>query len=162
MERLARPLLFFLSVLEMDDEKFMRMALQEARKAYEENEIPIGAVIVADNRVIAKGHNMTECLKDVTAHAEMIAITAAEQKYGGKYLDGCTLYVTLEPCLMCAGAIGWSQIKRLVYGAKDIKRGYSLYLNSRSNPFHPRTIVEGGLLENECSEILKEFFKSKR
>ncbi|MGN0229742.1 MAG: nucleoside deaminase [Muribaculaceae bacterium] len=142
-----------------DDEKFMRMALAEARKAYEADEVPIGAVIVSRGQVIARGHNLTETLTDVTAHAEMQAITSATNMLGGKYLVDCTLYVTVEPCLMCAGALGWSQISRVVYGAADDKRGYHTFC---SNPFHRKTMVQGGVLADECAAIMTDFFKKKR
>ncbi|MDE5821422.1 MAG: nucleoside deaminase [Paramuribaculum sp.] len=142
-----------------EDERFMRIALDEANKAAEIDEVPIGAVIVCDGRVIGRGHNMTETLNDVTAHAEMQAITAAEAAMGGKYLDKCTLYVTVEPCLMCAGAIGWSQLKRIVYGAGDSKRGYTTYTQS---PFHPKATVTSGVLADECSALMKSFFAKKR
>ena len=148
----------------MNDEYYMRMALREASIAAEEGEVPIGAVIVAglgekEQRVVAKGHNMTERLSDPTAHAEMIALTGATSAIGGKYLNKCTLYVTVEPCPMCAAALNWAQIGRIVYGAPDPKRGYSLF----SPPLlHPRTEVSSGVLEQECSGLVKEFFKSKR
>ena len=141
------------------DEKFMRMALDEAHKAMERDEVPIGAVIVAGNRVIARGHNLTETLTDVTAHAEMQAITSAADHLGGKYLTECTLYVTVEPCLMCAGALGWSQIKRIVYGASDDKRGYHTFFEK---PFHKKTEIIGGILAEECAELMTTFFKQKR
>ncbi len=141
------------------DERFMRMALDEARKAFDRNEVPIGAVITAGNQVIARGHNLTETLTDVTAHAEMQAITSAADYLGGKYLTECTLYVTVEPCLMCAGALGWSQIKRIVYGASDDKRGYHTFCDS---PFHKNTEISGGLLADECAELMTSFFKNKR
>lgn len=141
------------------DERFMRMALEEARLAELDGEVPIGAVIVCNGRVIGRGHNLTETLTDVTAHAEMQAITAAAQTLGGKYLTECTLYVTVEPCLMCAGALGWSQIGRVVYGTGDSKRGYSTFTDS---PFHPRTKVQKGLLANECAELITSFFSRKR
>ncbi|MDE5686716.1 MAG: nucleoside deaminase [Paramuribaculum sp.] len=141
------------------DEQFMRMALDEARAAGAEGEIPIGAVIVSKGRVIGRGHNLTEALTDVTAHAEMQAITAAAQFLGGKYLKDCTIYVTVEPCLMCAGALGWSQISRIVYGANDPKRGYNVYT---PRPFHPRAKIEGGLLAEECGELMTSFFVRRR
>lgn len=137
----------------------MRAALGEARKAAESDEIPVGAVIVLDDIIIARAHNLTETLKDATAHAEMQAITAAAGWIGGKYLTGCTMYVTVEPCAMCAGAIGWSQLTRLVYGAPDEKKGFT----RMSGQFlHPATRVTGGLLENECGSIITAFLKSKR
>ena len=142
-----------------DDEKYMRMAIAEAQKAYEADEVPIGAVIVSRGQVIARGHNLTETLTDVTAHAEMQAITSATNMLGGKYLVDCTLYVTVEPCLMCAGALGWSQISRVVYGAADEKRGYHTFC---PNPFHKKTVVQGGVLADECAKIMTDFFKKKR
>ena len=144
----------------MDDERYMRMALAEAGKAARAGEIPVGAVIVCKGRVVGRGHNLTEALNDVTAHAEMQAITAAAETLGGKYLAECTLYVTVEPCLMCAGAIGWSQIKRVVYGAPDSKRGYTTYVNS--SPFHPKAVVSAGVLCDECSALVRDFFQKKR
>ena len=142
-----------------DDEKFMRKALDEARIAFDRDEVPIGAVIVSHGRVIERAHNMTEALTDITAHAEMQAITSATSFLGGKYLTDCTLYVTVEPCLMCAGAIGWAQIPRVVYGAPDDKRGYHTYTAS---PFHKKTTVTAGVLEAECAALMTEFFKNKR
>ncbi len=144
-----------------EDEKFMRYALAEAQAALAEDEIPIGAVIVCNGRVIGRGHNLTERLCDVTAHAEMQAITAAADTLGGKYLTDCTLYVTVEPCLMCAGAIGWSQISRIVYGAEDDKRGYHIYTPQRQ-PFHPKATVCAGVLRDECAALIKNFFADKR
>ena len=141
------------------DERFMRLALREAEKALEANEIPIGCVIVSQNQIIGRGHNLTETLADVTAHAEIQAITAAAETLGGKYLPGATLYVTVEPCPMCAGAIGWAQISRIVYGAPDPKRGYTIYA---PRTFHPKATVTAGVLEDECREIIQEFFKAKR
>ncbi len=141
------------------DEYFMREALKEAKKAEAENEVPIGAVIVCKDKIIARTHNLTETLTDVTAHAEMQAITSAENAIGGKFLEECTLYVTLEPCVMCAGACFWSRFKKVVYGAKDLKRGASLV---KKNIYHPKTEIVGGLLKNECSEIVTAFFKKKR
>lgn len=144
------------------DERYMRMALDEAHRAYEADEVPIGAVIVSPRgMVVGRGHNLTESLGDVSAHAEMQAITAAASTLGGKYLDGCTLYVTVEPCLMCAGTIGWSQLSRIVYGASDPKRGYRSFLPSRT-PFHPKATVTAGILEDECSALMRTFFRSKR
>lgn len=137
----------------------MREALKEAHKALEADEVPVGAVIVANNKIIARAHNYTERLNDVTAHAEMQAITAATNAIGGKYLTDCILYVTLEPCVMCAGALQWSQITKIVYGAKDEKRGYT---KLNQNVLHPKTTVIGGVMEDECSIILKNFFASKR
>lgn len=143
----------------MTDEKFMREAIAEARKALAKDEIPIGAVVVSNGIVIGRGHNLTETLHDVTAHAEMQAITAAEEWLGGKYLDQCTLYVTVEPCVMCAGAIAWSQMGRLVFGAADEKRGYQRYA---PEALHPKTEVAQGVFADECATMMKEFFKSKR
>ena len=142
-----------------DDERFMREAIGEARLAYGEDEIPVGAVVVADGRVIGRGHNLTERLHDVTAHAEMQAITAAAEFLDAKYLDKCTLYVTVEPCVMCAGAIGWSQMGRLVYGADDTKRGFMTYA---PKALHPKTEVVSGVLQEECGNLMKQFFKGKR
>ena len=141
------------------DEAFMKLALQEAEKALAKDEVPIGALVVCEGRIIARGHNLTETLTDVTAHAEMQAITAASQFLGGKYLVNCTLYVTMEPCAMCAGAIGWAQVSRVVYGASDPKRGFSLFA---PKAFHPKAEVLSGVLEEECSRIVKDFFAKKR
>lgn len=141
------------------DEQFMRKALYEAERAAEEGEIPIGAVIVCNDRIISRAHNLTEKLHDVTAHAEMQAITAAADLLGGKYLSDCTLYVTIEPCVMCAGAIGWAQIGRIVYGASDEKRGYQLYA---PRALHPKAVVTRGVLEAECRQMMQDFFKQKR
>ena len=141
------------------DEQFMRKALYEAQRAAEEGEIPIGAVIVCNDRIISRAHNLTEKLHDVTAHAEMQAITAAADLLGGKYLSDCTLYVTVEPCVMCAGAIGWAQIGRIVYGASDQKRGYQLYA---PRALHPKAVVTRGVLEAECRQMMQDFFKQKR
>ena len=146
-------------ILDRSDEYFMKEALKEAIKAMEKNEIPVGAVIVSGDDIIARGHNLTETLNDVTAHAEMQAITAAANNLGGKYLHNCTMYVTLEPCIMCAGAAFWSQIGAIKYGAKDEKRGFT---NNPQHLLHPKTRLTGGVLENDCSEILKSFFRKKR
>ena len=143
----------------LTDEFFMRQALQEARLAAQEGEIPVGAVIACQGRIIARAHNLTERLTDVTAHAEMHAITAAASALGGKYLPDCTLYVTVEPCVMCAGALGWSQIGRVVYGAPDPKRGYAGFA---PRAFHPKTKVEGGILAAECAALMKAFFAERR
>ncbi|MEO8515410.1 MAG: nucleoside deaminase [Flavobacterium sp.] len=140
------------------DEYFMRKALQEAEMAFEKGEIPVGAIVVIDNRVIARSHNLTELLNDVTAHAEMQAITASSNFLGGKYLKDCTLYVTLEPCQMCAGALYWSQISKIVIGARDEQRGYM----KMGTQLHPKTVVVSGVLENECGNLMKMFFLSKR
>lgn len=143
------------------DEQFMRRALEEARSAAEADEVPIGAIVVSPKgAIIGRGHNLTEALNDVTAHAEMQAITAAATRLGGKYLTGCTLYVTVEPCSMCAGAIGWAQISRIVYGAPDPKRGYRVF--AARPPFHPRARVEGGLLADEATALLRSFFAARR
>ena len=141
------------------DERFMHEALKEAGYAADGDEVPVGAVIVCRGRIIGRGHNMTETLHDPTAHAEMIAITAATEAMGGKYLNDCTLYVTVEPCPMCAGALAWSQIGRVVYGALDPKRGFSLYSPSL---MHPKTEITAGVLADECGEIVSEFFRNKR
>lgn len=141
------------------DEKFMRMAIEEARKALNEEEVPIGAVVACCDRVVGRGHNLVETLCDATAHAEMQSITAAASTLGGKYLKGCTLYVTVEPCVMCAGALAWSQVDRVVYGAADPKRGYTTV---GGHIFHPKTEVEGGVLAAECEALMKEFFKGLR
>ncbi len=141
------------------DERFMREALREAQLAAGAGEVPIGAVVVWKGRIIGRGHNMTERLRDTTAHAEMLAITAATEAMGGKYLNDCTLYVTVEPCPMCAGALAWSQIGRIVYGAPDPRRGYSLFTPSL---LHPRTEVASSVLSEECSSLMLQFFRSKR
>ena len=141
------------------DERYMQMALQEARAAFDAGEIPVGAVVVCKDRVVARAHNLTECLDDVTAHAEMQAITSAAASLGGKYLTDCTLYVTLEPCVMCAGAIGWSQLSRVVFGAGDDKRGYRRFA---PEALHPKTRVESGILADECAALMKSFFKRRR
>lgn len=140
------------------DEYFMKKALQEAEMAFEKGEIPVGAIVVIDNRVIARSHNLTELLNDVTAHAEMQAITASANFLGGKYLKDCTLYVTLEPCQMCAGALYWSQISKIVIGARDEQRGYM----KMGTQLHPKTVVVTGVLENECGNLMKMFFLNKR
>ena len=137
----------------------MNQALLEAKKAYERDEIPVGSVVVCNNRIIARGHNLTETLNDVTAHAEMQAITSAANFLGGKYLTDCTLYVTVEPCVMCAGALGWTQISKIVYGAADEKRGFTHFA---PNALHPKTVIVSGILETECSQLMKDFFKKKR
>lgn len=143
----------------MTDEQFMQRALDEARQALREGEIPIGAVVVCNDRIIARAHNLTETLCDVTAHAEMQAITSAANLLGGKYLTDCTLYVTVEPCAMCAGAIGWAQIPRIVYGAADDKRGFRTYA---PQAMHPKAEVVGGVLEDECRQLMQTFFQSRR
>ncbi|MBQ0018980.1 MAG: nucleoside deaminase [Bacteroidales bacterium] len=143
----------------MNYELYMREALKEARRAFDEDEIPVGAVVVCRDTIIARAHNMTERLNDVTAHAEMQAITAAAEYLGGKYLNECTLYVTVEPCIMCAGALGWSQIGGVVFGASDEKRGYQRFA---PQALHPKTVVRAGVMEAECAALMKEFFKRKR
>ena len=141
------------------DERYMRLALDEAQRAYQEGEIPIGALIVSKDRIIARAHNLTETMTDVTAHAEMQAITMAANELGGKYLTDCTLYVTVEPCVMCAGAIGWAQLPRIVYGCRDEKRGYSGYA---PRALHPKAQAIGGILEEECRQLMQQFFREKR
>ncbi len=141
-------------------EQFMKEALKEAQKAFDEDEIPIGAIVVCNNKIIARAHNLTERLNDVTAHAEMQAITAAANYLGGKYLNECTLFVTLEPCVMCAGAIAWSQLGKLVFGAPDTKKGFHLLNENRV--LHPKTEVISGVLQNECAAIIRTFFQKKR
>ncbi len=148
-----------MSIFDNTDEYYMREALREARAAGAEGEVPIGAVVVAGDKVVARAHNQTELLHDVTAHAEMLAFTAAAEHLGAKYLNECTLYVTVEPCPMCAGAAGWTQVGRIVYGAADPKRGYSLLTGP---VLHPKTEVVGGVLAEECSALVKDFFKKKR
>jgi len=145
--------------MQLDDHFFMRMALIEAEKAYKLGEIPVGAIIVSNQQIIAKGHNLTERLCDVTAHAEIQAITAAANHFGAKYLPECSLYVTLEPCVMCAGAIAWAQIGELIFGSKDTKRGYQ---HLAPNALHPKTIVREGIMAEESSTIIKSFFKNRR
>lgn len=145
--------------MENDDIRFMKMALDEAKKAMEMDEVPIGAVIVSNGIIIARAHNYTEHLIDITAHAEMQAITAASSKLGGKYLTDCTIYVTVEPCVMCAGALGWAQIGRVVYGADDDKRGYRKFA---PNALHVKTKVESGVMKEECAALMSSFFKQKR
>ena len=156
------------------DEYFMREALKEANKAFEADEVPVGAVVVCNNKIIARAHNLTERLIDVTAHAEMQAITSAANFLNGKYLNECTLYVTLEPCLMCAGALSWAQLGKLVFGASDTRRGFSLLLNNIAETanaeeqktykpiLHPKTVIKTGILESECSALIKAFFQKKR
>ena len=155
-------IIFALNFMEMEnlftDEYFMRIAFNEAVTAYERDEIPVGAVIVCNNKIIAKAHNLTETLTDVTAHAEMQAITSAANYLGGKYLQDCTLYVTLEPCVMCGGALYWSQISKVVYGASDEKRGFK----AKIGELHPKTEIVSGIMEDECGQLMKEFFQRKR
>lgn len=142
-----------------DDLRYMQMALAEAQRAYDKGEIPVGCIIVADNQVVGRGHNLTETLQDVTAHAEIQAITAAATTLGGKYLTQCTLYVTLEPCVMCAGAIGWAQIRRVVYGAEDEKRGFT---RLAPQTLHPKCSISTGVMEQECKQLVQTFFRNKR
>ena len=142
-----------------DDIRYMKMALDEAMCAYDNEEVPVGAVVVCKGRVIARAHNLTETLTDVTAHAEMQAVTAAANHLGGKYLADCTLYVTVEPCIMCAGALGWAQLGRLVYGAPDDKRGYRRFA---PQALHPKTEVTAGILESDCADLMKRFFTERR
>ncbi len=142
-----------------DDLRYMQMALVEAQRAYDKGEIPVGCIIVADNQVVGRGHNLTETLQDVTAHAEIQAITAAATTLGGKYLTQCTLYVTLEPCVTCAGAIGWAQIRRVVYGADDEKRGFT---RLAPQALHPKCTISTGVMEQECKQLVQTFFRSKR
>lgn len=145
--------------IDFSDEYYMKQAFVEAEKALSKNEVPVGAVVVCNNKIIARTHNLTETLNDVTAHAEMLAITAAEEYLGGKYLNECSLYVTLEPCVMCGGALNWSQLKRLVYGASDEKRGFK-----RCSPsiLHPKTEIISGVMEDKCKNIVQSFFQQKR
>lgn len=145
--------------MDNSDEQFMRKALQEAEEAFNSGEVPVGVVVVCNGRIIARSHNLTETLHDVTAHAEMQAITSAADLMGGKYLRDCTLYVTVEPCVMCAGAIGWAQISRVVYGAKDEKRGFTVFA---PKALHPKAKVTGGVLEEECKSLMQGFFMPKR
>ncbi len=145
--------------MKFNDEYYMRKALQEAEMAYEEGEIPVGAVIVSNDQIVAKGHNLTETLHDVTAHAEIQAITAAANTLGAKYLPDCTLYVSMEPCVMCAGAIAWAQVGTVVFGASDPKRGYQ---KLAPNALHPKTVVRQGVFDEEASKIVKKFFRTKR
>lgn len=142
-----------------EDEKYMRLAIEEAAAAYEAGEVPVGCLIVADGQIVGRGHNLTETLQDVTAHAEIQAITAAAQTLGGKYLKDCTLYVTVEPCVMCAGAIGWAQVARVVYGCKDEKRGFTQFA---PKALHPKTQVTEGVLGDECKALMQRFFEEKR
>ena len=141
------------------DERYMHLALAEARSAFDSQEVPVGCVVVCNDRIVGRGHNLTETLHDITAHAEMQAITAAEQTLGAKYLDECTMYVTVEPCVMCAGAIGWAQVRRLVYGARDPKRGFTRFA---PDALHPKCEVTAGVLEQECAALMKDFFSGLR
>ncbi|GEO10508.1 nucleoside deaminase [Segetibacter aerophilus] len=144
-----------------DDEHFMRQALREAQDAFFEGEVPIGAVVVINNQIISRGHNQVERLNDATAHAEVLAITSAFSHLGAKYLPDATLYVTIEPCHMCAGALYWSKLKRVVFGAPDVKQGFHFFYGEK-NPFHPKTEITGGVLSEECAKLIKDFFKARR
>ena len=144
------------------DEYYMSLAMRQAEEAFDADEVPVGAIVVCNGKIIGTGYNQTETLNDVTAHAEMIALTAAANNLGGKYLPQCTLYVTVEPCIMCAGALGWSQIGRVVYGASDQKRGFTKFCKDGISPLHPKTIVTKGIMEEEAAELMREFFKKKR
>jgi tRNA(adenine34) deaminase len=155
----TKALIIFVVMQLFSDEYFMKEALKEAQKGFDADEVPVGAIVVAENKIIARAHNLTERLNDVTAHAEMQVITSAANYLGGKYLTECTLYVTLEPCVMCAGALFWSQVSKIIYGARDEKRGFS---KQAADLLHPKTEVISGILENECAEIIKKFFKAKR
>lgn len=148
-----------MSPIDFSDEYFMKQALKEAQTAFDKDEVPVGALVVSQNRIIARAHNLTETLGDVTAHAEMLAITSAAETLGGKYLNNCTLYVTLEPCTMCAGALNWAQIGRIVIGAPDERRGFSRH---NPSPLHPKTEVVTGILSGDCSRLVKTFFQRKR
>jgi len=148
-------------MIEMGEEHFMKLALREAENAFSQGEVPVGAIVVINNRVISRGYNMVEKLKDPTAHAEMIALTSAFNSLGSKYLQDATLYVTVEPCLMCAGALHWSKIGKIVWGAEDVKNGHQVYTESR-NPFHPKTQILSGLLAEESASLMKAFFQEKR
>ena len=145
----------------MTDESFMQQAIREAEKAFENNEVPVGAVIVMNEKIIARAHNQVELLNDSTAHAEILALTTAYNFLGSKYLPDATLYVTVEPCLMCCGALYWSKVGRIVFGAHDEKNGYRKATGSH-NPFHPKTVITGGVMEEECAQLMKDFFKSRR
>ena len=148
-------------MIEMGEEQFMKLALKEAEKAYTEGEVPVGEIVVINNRVISRGYNMVEKLKDPTAHAEIIALTSAFNSLGSKYLQDATLYVTVEPCLMCAGALHWSKIGKIVWGAEDVKNGHQVYTENR-NPFHPKTQILTGLMADEAASLMKAFFQEKR
>jgi tRNA(adenine34) deaminase len=152
----------FLSLTTMTDEHFMQLALKEAQRAFDEDEVPVGAVVIMNNKIIARGYNMTEKLNDPTAHAEMIALTAAFNFLGSKYLPEATLYVTVEPCLMCAGALYWSKIGRIVWGASDEKNGHAQHFNTAPAPFHPKTNITKAVLQEPCAQLMKDFFKRKR
>jgi tRNA(adenine34) deaminase len=147
--------------MRINDEYFMRMALKEAERAYDEGEVPVGAVVVIDGKIVSRGYNMVEKLNDPTAHAEIIALTSAFNALGSKYLPDATIYVTVEPCLMCAGALHWSKAGKIVWGANDVKNGHHVYTGDR-NPFHPKTVLLTGLLADEASELMKSFFRARR
>lgn len=153
--------MFYLSAMVQDDEYYMRQALVQAQKAFDEDEVPVGAIVVANNKIIARGYNQVEKLADPTAHAEIIALTSAFNLLGSKYLPDATIYITVEPCLMCAGALYWSKIGRIVYGASDEKNGY-LHITGKVCPFHPKTELAKGVLKEECGELMKTFFRQKR
>jgi tRNA(adenine34) deaminase len=157
----AIHLLTFEPMLEYDDEHFMRQALREAKDAYAEGEIPVGAVLVINNKIIARAHNQVERLNDPTAHAEILAITSACSYLGAKYLPDATLYVTIEPCHMCAGALYWSKLQRVVFGARDVKQGFQFFYGDK-NPFHPKTEITYGILAEECAQLMKDFFRERR
>jgi tRNA(adenine34) deaminase len=149
-------------MMEFTDEYFMKQALREAQKAFDEEEVPVGAVVVMNNKIIARGYNQVEKLNDSTAHAEILALTSAFNFLGSKYLPDATLYVTVEPCVMCSGALYWSKIGKVVYGADDEKNGYHRITHKDTTPFHPKTIVEHGVLKDECAQLMKDFFKQRR
>ncbi|HMO62322.1 MAG TPA: nucleoside deaminase [Ferruginibacter sp.] len=155
-------LFFTFGIMEMNDDYFMRQALREAQKAFDADEVPVGAVVVMQDKIIGRGHNQVEQLTDSTAHAEIIALTAAFNYLGSKYLPDATLYVTLEPCFMCSGALYWSKIGRVVYGAEDDKNGYRKIVHAGASPFHPKTTVHSGVLKDDCAQLMKDFFKGKR
>lgn len=157
----ARKLYLSCSIMITDDTHFMRHALRQAEQAFDEDEVPVGAVVVMQNKIVARAHNQVELLNDPTAHAEVLAITAACNFLGAKYLQDATLYVTIEPCLMCCGALYWSKIGRIVYGASDEKNGYQ-HITQNNWPFHPKTLLTKGVLEDECADLIKSFFKAKR
>ena len=149
-------------MMEFTDEYFMKQALKEAQKAFDEDEVPVGAVVVMNNKIIARGYNQVEKLNDSTAHAEILAITSAFNFLGSKYLQDAILYVTVEPCVMCSGALYWSKIGKVIYGADDEKNGFKRITNKEATPFHPKTIVQPGILKEECAQLMKDFFKAKR
>jgi tRNA(adenine34) deaminase len=162
-----KTLLYFDGVeIQPDDIQFMRRALQQAKEAFDKDEVPVGAIVVMHNKIIGRGHNLTETLKDPTAHAEMMALTAAFSHLGAKYLPDATLYVTVEPCTMCAGALYWSKVGRIVYGAEDVKNGYKKFCGqhegANNGPFHPKTLLVKGVLAEECALLMKTFFQAKR